>query len=218
MFGQMKLWDTINATSSPESGSGPTLYDKQGGQTTAKCGPDPAHVNLSARQAKELGLLTSGTYGRPFTGSSASADLTYYLANKLVVKTAKLGSTLYQLTWRERDTPAGRSLPQLVASARPTCEVVYTGWPTPIASQRGGSAESNLKRKEKWGISPTLTDLRLVAQLTDFGQEPTGSTAATESKGRLNPTLPRWLLGLSIEWESCADLVTPSSRPRRKRS
>ena len=70
-------------------------------------GPDRALASLSARQAKQAGLLTSGTYGPPSTTSSRSAVLASFLANRLRQKTASLGSTLYRLTCKDRVTPSG---------------------------------------------------------------------------------------------------------------
>lgn len=49
-----------------------------------------------------------------------------------------------------------------------------------------------------------------------LGRQVHGSTAQTESKGSLNPAFPCWLMGYPIEWESCADMVTPSSRKSRR--
>ncbi len=55
--------DLLSATSSRASGSGPMLFDWQVGQTRDLFGPDPVRANLSARQAKDQGLMMSGTYG-----------------------------------------------------------------------------------------------------------------------------------------------------------
>lgn len=100
-------------------------------------GPAAAPANLSARQAKEAGLLTSGTYGLRSTISSESADLMSSLASRLQAATASLGSTLYKLTWKQRTTPAGRSIYALRASARRTSDSdsgsPSSGWPTPTA-------------------------------------------------------------------------------------
>src|SRR5438477_8539714 len=88
--------------SSPASASGPQLCAVPVGQTAAKSGPSPALASLSARQAKEAGLLTSGTYGLAPTISSTSAALLSSLASSLHRKTASLGSTLYRLTWKQQ--------------------------------------------------------------------------------------------------------------------
>ena len=53
MSHQLTFWDTPNATSSPVKASGPTRSGSQAGPTIARFLRDHAHVNLSARQAKE---------------------------------------------------------------------------------------------------------------------------------------------------------------------
>ena len=103
----------------------------------APSGPDHAPANLSARQEKEVGLLTSGTYGRSGSISSASAALQSSLASRLRARTASAGSTLYKLTWKDRATPAGRLISALRASARPTSDNgsggSESGWSTASA-------------------------------------------------------------------------------------
>lgn len=131
---QMICEDSRSITSSPESASGHSRCVSLGGQMTGPSGQDRAPVSLSARQAKELGLMTSGTYGPPGTGSSESIDLMSSLANKLRRNTESLGSTLFRLTWKEKATPAGRSFFQLVASAPRISAKDSGSWPTPRAS------------------------------------------------------------------------------------
>ena len=125
------LKSTPNATSSQASESGVTPCVVPDGPMIDQSGQAPALANLSARQAKERGLLTSGTYGPRSITSSASAALQSSLANKLQAKTACSGSTLYKLTWKERDTPAQRSIFALRASVPRTSDRDCIGWPTP---------------------------------------------------------------------------------------
>lgn len=131
MSNQMTLPGLFNAISSPESAFGAMPCAGPGGPTTGQCGPEAAPASLSARRAKEKGLLTSGTYGPRGSISSISAALSKFLANRLRQKTDSLGSTLYKLTWKERITPAGRSIPALRASVRRTSGKDFIGWPTP---------------------------------------------------------------------------------------
>jgi hypothetical protein len=135
-----------SATSSPGSASGPTLCDAPGGTTPGPCGPAAARANLSARQAAALGLLTSGTCGRRSSISSASGGLQSSLASRLRARTDLLGSTLYKLTWKARITPAGRSIFALRASARPTSDSGFTGWPTATTRdwKDGGNPDANV--------------------------------------------------------------------------
>jgi hypothetical protein len=129
------LTDSHNATFSRESGSGPMPCAELGGQTIAQFGQALAPANLSAQQAKELGLLTSGIYGPPGSTSSASISLSTSLANRLQAKTASVGSTLYKLTWTVRVTPVGRSISALRASVLRTSGkdsgLLQKGWATP---------------------------------------------------------------------------------------
>lgn len=132
---QMSLLDIPSVTSSPESVSGRTHSDKPDGTMIAESGQDPARANLSARQAKEQGLLTSGTYGQHSSISSISAALTLSLASRLQAKTDSIGSTLYDLTWKERVMPSGRRIFALRASGHRTSVKDCIGWPTPMANK-----------------------------------------------------------------------------------
>lgn len=110
---------THSAISSLASASGPMPYDRQDGPTIVQSGPAPAHANLSARQAKALGLLTSGTSGLAGIGSSSSRDPHRFLENRLRARTQILGSSLYRLTWKPWVTASGRSRFRLRASGAP---------------------------------------------------------------------------------------------------
>ena len=146
MSHQLTFWDTPNATSSPVKASGHMRSGSQAGPMIARFGRDHAPANLSARQAKERGLLTSGIFGLHSTGSSSSADLTSSLASRLQAKTASAGSILFRLTWKPWTTPAGRSLSLLRGSALRTSESGFTGWPTPTTRdwKDGGSPDVNV--------------------------------------------------------------------------
>jgi hypothetical protein len=100
---------------------------------SGQSGQAPARANLSARQAKDLGLMTSGTFGLPSTGSSKSVDLQQSLESKLRQRLSTLGSTLYTLTWKPWVMPSGVSRFRLRASVRRTSETALIGWPTPQA-------------------------------------------------------------------------------------
>jgi len=140
MFYQASLLDIPSVISSPALASGLTPCAAQAGPTAARSGLAPAPVNLSARQAKEAGLLTSGTYGQRSTGSSASEDLMLSLVNRLKARTDVLGSTLFKLTWKQLHMHSGRSVCVLRASARRTSGEGFSSWPTPCqqAGPNGG--------------------------------------------------------------------------------
>lgn len=139
----MTLKDSISAISSPGSADGLLRCVALDGQTVARHGQRHAPASLSARQAKGLGLLTSGTYGPPHIGLSASVALSWFLASNLAALTRTTGSTLYKLTWKPWAMPSGRLRFRLRASARRTRETVLIGWPTPIASNGRGAGNFN---------------------------------------------------------------------------
>ena len=147
MSDQMNLLDLLSAISLQELASGPTPCAGPDGPTTVLYGQDHVRASLSARQAKEQGLMMSGTCGQLSTISSASADLTLSLVSKLQAKTALVGSTLYKLTWKQRDTPAGRSIFALRASVRRIsdsgCGGLEHGWPTPTTQDDNCSRMQN---------------------------------------------------------------------------
>jgi hypothetical protein len=80
------------------------------GQTTGRSGPAPAHASLSAMQAEERGLLTSGTYGRTGNGSLPTSALQSSLESRLRARTGAAGSILYRLIWKAQATPSGRRI------------------------------------------------------------------------------------------------------------
>jgi len=134
MFTQAICEALPSAISSPESASGPIPCALQPGQMIDLFGLVPVRANLSARQAKDLGLMTSGTSGLLSITSSKSASLQSSLESRLRAKTQTLGSTLYKLTWKPWDTGSGPSRSRLRASVLRTSETGFTGWPTPNSS------------------------------------------------------------------------------------
>jgi len=153
MSDQMNLLDLLSAISSPALASGPTPCAEQDGPMIVLYGQDRVRASLSARQAKGRGLMMSGTCGPRSTTSSASAALTLSLVNRLQAKTALVGSTLYSLTWKQRATPAGRSISALRASVRRTSVSasggLEHGWATPTTRDHKdtGNLETSMHRQ-----------------------------------------------------------------------
>lgn len=183
---QIDWVDTLNATSSQASADGASHSGSQDGQTIVQFGPDPVRASLSARQAQEKGLLTSGTCGRTGTTSSASASLQSSLASRLQAKTASAGSTLYKLTWKQRDTPSQLKIFALRASALRTSDSGsgLSGWPTPMAGNPGkpgqynpaGNTDSSRKTVALAGWpTPSSRDWKDTPGMATTGTNPDGS-------------------------------------------
>ena len=75
--------------------------------------------------------------------SSESANLQQSLESKLAQRLNKGGSTLFNLTWKRKATPAGRSYCQLVASVRRISGNDYGLWPMPCQQDgpKGGPSQ-----------------------------------------------------------------------------
>jgi hypothetical protein len=156
MSHQWTLEDIPNVTFLQESGDGPTPSGSQDGPTIDLSGQEVAHANLSARQAKEKGLLTSGTYGRPGSGSSASVNLASSLENRLRRRLDSRGSTLFQLTWKARVTLLGRQICARRALALRISDNGYGSWPTPrVQNTRQTQERKDLISQH----TPTLFDV-----------------------------------------------------------
>lgn len=183
--------DLPSATFSPELASGPIPSVSQDGLTIARSGLAPARASLSARQAKAMGLLTSGTYGPTSSISSASADLSMSLANRLQAVTQTHGSTLYKQTWKAWDTPSGLCRLRQRASVHRTSESGLTGWPTPVVGDMtGGPRPPDKKRGPAPGLQSASALAGWVTPTSRDWKDTSGMTAQRDGKDRLDQ-LPR---------------------------
>jgi hypothetical protein len=176
---------------------------------TLKFGPGRVPANLSPRQAREAGWMTSGIYGRPSSISSESAVLASSLVSRLQARTASLGSTLFKLTWKERATPQGRSISALRASARPISDNGSGGsrkaWNTPRATDG-----SNGGPNQAGGALPAD------AALSGWPTPHTNSTTGPGSEGRaggLNiqtaAQLAGWVTTTTRDWKDSGADIKP---------
>lgn len=130
----MTLKDSHSAIFSPGSASGLTPCGAPDGLTVAPSGQVPAPASHSASQENAGDSMTPATCGPHGASSLRSAHLTLSLVNRLQAKTASHGSTLYNLTWKRRNTPSLLSIFVLRASVRRTSGNASSGWPTPTAN------------------------------------------------------------------------------------
>ena len=217
MYVQLTLWDTVNATSSPASESGPTPSDPLAGATTRRSGQVHALASHSATPAASAEPKTSDTCGLNSSDSSPSAVLASCLANRLRAVTHSLGSTLFKLTWKERVTPSGRSIPALRGTARRTSDSASIGWPTPMRNDGTGSTHC-------YGKTHDVIFLKLpgAAKLAGWGT-PTAQEFKGSPEGELARKMAAVAAGKSIgvsvtalaHQAKLAPWVTPAARDWR---
>jgi hypothetical protein len=111
-------------------------------------GQPVAPASLSAPPAKASASKIQGICGPTSFGSSAPAGLLQSWENRLRERLAMVGSTESALIWREKVTPAGRSISRLAPWTPLTGDSGSTGspWPTPMAgtpAQNGNNYAGN---------------------------------------------------------------------------
>src|SRR5574341_1095686 len=206
------------------------LYDLQNGLIVSRSGQEVVRASHLARQENDKESQMTDTFGRNSTASLPPSGPSQCLANKLQARTDLLGSTLFALTWKQRVTPSGRSIPALRASGHRTSGSGFTLWPRGPPGRGSNNGAANLAtwatpsaRDYKDGECnldriPVNKLLGREALLTASGLTPNGSLALTEKRGQLNPAHSRWLMGLPPVWDACAPTATPSSRRKRQNS
>jgi hypothetical protein len=193
-----------NAISSQESACGPTRSAAPAGPTTSPCGPAHALASLSARQAGEAGLLTSGTFGPIGITSLRSVALPCFLVNRLRARTDLLGSTLFNLIWKRRTTPTGRLIFALRASGRRISDNDFTSWPTPQsrdgAGNRGGTVDRTGARQRNlddyvmlssW-CTPSARDYKDSEGMATMATNPDGSERSRTDQLPRQAALASW--------------------------
>jgi len=150
------------STSSLASAAGPTASNSPAGATDL-FGQALAPANHSLLRGNGGATPTNGTSGRSGSVSSASADLTSSLANRLATRLASAGSMLWRSTWNKKATPLGRAYWVHTASGRRTSDNGCGSWPSPtLSDSMGGQRRDDGKRGRKmldavkgWAAWPT---------------------------------------------------------------
>jgi hypothetical protein len=158
--------DTPSVISLQVSGDGVMPSDLPDGLTTGRYGREAARASLSARQAKEQGLLTSGTYGRHGTTSLQVCALSVSLASRLKQRLGMVGSTLFKLTWKEVATASVLPVFLLRASGLRISGRDCTSWPTPQCNDNNQSRTNDaFNYSERWAARPNAgSSLAIEAQ------------------------------------------------------
>lgn len=133
----MTLSDMTNGTSALASEDGPLPSCAPDMPSSVEYFQSLRHANLTARQASEWGLLTSGIYGPRATTTSDISDLESLLVSRYQASLPSNGGGLYRTTFKRRDIGLSRSIPAWRASAARTSDNGCTGWPTPSTPSGG---------------------------------------------------------------------------------
>ena len=104
---------THKHTSSPAAASGPSQPGSPDGPTPDLFGPPPARASRSRKPGSNAVLLMNGICGPTYFDSSATSGPLSSWENRLRDRLGMVGSTESALIWREKVTPAGRSISRL---------------------------------------------------------------------------------------------------------
>jgi len=191
-----------SVTSSPASEAGAWLSDSPGGPMTDPSGPAAAPASLSASQAKDMGWLTSGTYGRIGSILYGVNDLQSSLVNRLMQRLPTGGSTLFKMTWKAKVTPSGQSVSLLRASGLRTSDKGSGSWPTPVSNDDNKSVEAHLAMKQRMGERDgtgsnriAITSLAVMAKATGW---PTTTTRDWKDGSQCDNVELNSLLGRTV--------------------
>jgi len=204
MLMEKTLKDLRSATSSLESVVGAMHSNLQDGQQIDLFGQEAHHANPSQLPETRKDKTTSDIFPQLSQGSSKSADLQLFLANRLVQQLGQDGSMIYKMTWKQKTTPRRWQYCQLAASVLSTNESECSSYPTPTAAA-GGPSKNPLNKRGVNGGNPMAT----VASLLKTEKS---------DQSQLNPRFSLWLMGFPIEWAYCGERVTLSSRKSRQKS
>ena len=109
---------------------------------------------------------------------------------------------------RDRKAAEGINLHFMLTIAAQLTQAALAGRATPQARDDKGANNPGNE------LTHNARPLNEQARLT-HGQTLSGSSAATEKPGQLNPAFSRWLMGFPAEWDDCAPTVMRSSRKSR---
>lgn len=172
--------------SSPASEDGHSPCDSLVSRRLRAAGREVLRASLSAWLDEVAGKTTNVTWLQPFSTSSQSVVLQCYLGNRLEQQSPEtIGSTLYSLSWKNINTPAGRQFCLLQASMPRTKGNASSlaQWPTTAASDPSGGGSAKIALSKMAGEKRPSGHTK-AASLRDFAQLASWPTsAASDGKG-----------------------------------
>ena len=158
--------------------------------------PLDIHASLSVTPGSEEATRMTATSGQRLLELSRSAGPIGCL-EKMLLDTSVWGSTRCFLTWREKATPAGRSILELWPSMPPTEECGSSLWATPTANL---SIACTMKAAAK--EAKRLHPRNQYTLATQVSQTQEGLSMPHAS---FNPEWVEWLMGFPPGWTDCED-------------
>lgn len=143
-----------NVISSPELAAGRLPSASLASPIITRAGQEAHRVSHSARQASSSGSSTSDTSPQHSSGLSLSAALQSSLASKLRQRLENTGLMIYSMSWKEKNTPAGRQYCQRLASVLRIKETDYSlvqsFWNNPPARPSSCAQNGTVNGYQDW--------------------------------------------------------------------
>lgn len=231
MSKQKNLPNIPSATSLQESADGHLHCNSRDSHQIDLFGLEVAPVNHSAVPVSKKAKKTNGICGRCGSDLSVNPDRQLCLENRCQPQYAIIGGMMWPMIWKEKVTPRGRKLGQLIVSAHPISGTDYGLWLTPRASEvvePAGQAAKRLgdRRPETacslgeqvtsaamWATPNTMDgmgDRSLEAMKRQFETTRKGRTAPANLREQVNPAM--WPSPTVRDYKDTGDLSNSMER------
>lgn len=207
--------------------TGSMIYSLSWKQKATPAGRQYCQRQASVPRTKEIDFSLV-PWATPHTSASTGAGTSGRAGGMNIQTMAALASWSTPTTRDHKDGSECLNVPINSLLGR---QVWLTAWNSPAASDGNGGKRPHPEtsmtgrhpsgRKVNMGLA-SQTHIGFIKtqpiRITASGQMLTGSDAAMESSGQLNPAHSRWLMGFPPEWDDCAVMAMPSFRRSRQSS